>query len=306
MFPLWHIALHAGTPPVVSQTIMTVMFVSLGILLMGIGYGYIGKSKENLLQHRWALSAAVALTLGAILLGMIPSFVRYYIDSRCSILLSPFRNHNTACGCKYSSYRAWNNLCLWSSAKEELEEMDALDCSAMGRRHHNRGSLVPSNVRFIAGNAYVGRMGKGVTDLFSDFILIVSQTNLSLMFVILAILVIGVGYGLFAKTKERLLLHRWGMSVALALSSGAILLVMIPTAFNYFIDPNLQFPSSLSFLTLIHAIIGVPAVTLGLIYAFGDLPQKVRFWMRWAAVFWVATFVLGVALFMEMMGYLPF
>jgi uncharacterized membrane protein YozB (DUF420 family) len=142
--------------------------------------------------------------------------------------------------------------------------------------------------------------------LFSDFILIVSQTNLSLMFVILAILVIGVGYGLFAKTKERLLLHRWGMSVAVILSSIAILLVMVPTAFNYFIDPNLQFPSSLSIITLIHAIIGVPAVTLGLIYAFGDLPQKVRFWMRWAAIFWVATFVLGVTLFMEMMGYIPF
>jgi uncharacterized membrane protein YozB (DUF420 family) len=81
MFPLWLIALHAGTPPVVSQTIMTVMLVSLGILLMGIGYGYIGKSKENLLQHRWTLSAAVALTLGAVFLGMLPSFVRYYIDS---------------------------------------------------------------------------------------------------------------------------------------------------------------------------------------------------------------------------------
>jgi uncharacterized membrane protein YozB (DUF420 family) len=81
MLPFWPIALHAGTPPVVSQTIMTVMFVSLGILLMGIGYEYIGKSKENLLQHRWALSAAVALTLGAIFLGMLPSFIRYYADS---------------------------------------------------------------------------------------------------------------------------------------------------------------------------------------------------------------------------------
>ncbi len=80
MLSFWLIALHAGTPPVVSQTIMTVMFVSLGILLMGIGYGYIGKTKENLLQHRWALSAAVALTLGAIFLGMFPSFIRYYID----------------------------------------------------------------------------------------------------------------------------------------------------------------------------------------------------------------------------------
>jgi hypothetical protein len=142
--------------------------------------------------------------------------------------------------------------------------------------------------------------------LFSDFILIVSQTNLSLMFVILAILIIGVGYGLFAKTKERLLLHRWGMSLVVALSSIAILLVMVPTAFNYFIDPNLQFPSSLSIITLVHTIIAVPAVTLGLIYAFGDLPQKVKFWMRSVAVFWVTSFILGMVLFMEMMGYLPF
>ncbi len=142
--------------------------------------------------------------------------------------------------------------------------------------------------------------------MFSDFILIVSQTTLSFMFVGLGILVIGLGYGLFVKTKDRLLLHRWDMSVAIALSSSAILLVMMPTAFNYFTDPNLQFPSSLSILTIIHAIIGVPAVTLGLIYSFGDLPQKVRFWMRWATVFWVASLILGITLFMKMMGYLPF
>jgi Ca2+/H+ antiporter len=74
------IALHAGTPPVVSQTVMSIMLVSLGVLLVGIGFGYLTKSKENLLQHRWALSAAAALTLTAIIFGMLPSFVRYYID----------------------------------------------------------------------------------------------------------------------------------------------------------------------------------------------------------------------------------
>jgi hypothetical protein len=74
------IALHAGTPPVVSQTVMSIMLVSLGVLLVGIGFGYLTKSRENLLQHRWALSAAVALTLGAILFGMLPSLIRYYID----------------------------------------------------------------------------------------------------------------------------------------------------------------------------------------------------------------------------------
>jgi hypothetical protein len=40
MLPFWLIAFHAGTPPVISQTVMSVMFVSLGILLIGIGFGY--------------------------------------------------------------------------------------------------------------------------------------------------------------------------------------------------------------------------------------------------------------------------
>ncbi len=80
-FPQILIALHAGTPPVVSQTIMSVMFVSLGILLVGIGFGYLVKNRENLLQHRWVLSAAVAVTLGAIFFGMLPSLIRYYGDT---------------------------------------------------------------------------------------------------------------------------------------------------------------------------------------------------------------------------------
>jgi uncharacterized membrane protein YozB (DUF420 family) len=83
MLSLWFriIALHAGTPPVVSQTVMSIMFVSLGIFLMGIGFGYLSKNRENLLQHRWVLSAAVTLTLGAIFFGMLPSFIRYYGDT---------------------------------------------------------------------------------------------------------------------------------------------------------------------------------------------------------------------------------
>jgi hypothetical protein len=32
------------------------MFVTLGIVLVGIGFGYLTKSKESLLQHKWLLS----------------------------------------------------------------------------------------------------------------------------------------------------------------------------------------------------------------------------------------------------------
>jgi uncharacterized membrane protein YozB (DUF420 family) len=135
---------------------------------------------------------------------------------------------------------------------------------------------------------------------------VVSQTTLTVMFVILGIILIGMGFGLVAKNKESLLMHRWSMSVAVALTSAAILLVMLPAAFNFYVDPDLQFLSSLSIMTLIHAIIGVLALTLGLIYAFGDLPQKVKRWMRWAAIFWVGSLVLGTIVFLEMLGLLPF
>jgi hypothetical protein len=74
------IALHAGAPVEVSQATLTLMFVVLGILAIGIGFGRVVKTKESLLQHRWTLSAAVALTLAAIFLVMLPSAFRFCID----------------------------------------------------------------------------------------------------------------------------------------------------------------------------------------------------------------------------------
>ncbi len=142
--------------------------------------------------------------------------------------------------------------------------------------------------------------------LLPGFILIVSQTSLSLMFVVLGIILIGAIFSSTSKTKESLLRHRWTMSVAVLLASGAILLVMLPSAFNFFIDPNLQFLSSVSILTIVHGVVAAPAITLGLIYAFGDLPQKTKRWMQWAAILWVSSIILGLFLFLEMMGLLPF
>jgi uncharacterized membrane protein YozB (DUF420 family) len=40
------------------------------------------------------------------------------------------------------------------------------------------------------------------------------------------------------------------------------------------------------------------------IYAFGDLPQKTKRWMRWAAVFWTISLAIGVLVFLEMLGLL--
>lgn len=132
-----------------------------------------------------------------------------------------------------------------------------------------------------------------------------SQATLTLMFVVLGVLLIGIGFGFLAKSKESLLQHRWSMTVAIVMASAAIFLVMVPSAFKFYIDPDVEFFSSLSLMTLIHGVVGVPAIVIGVIYAFGDLPQKIKSWMRWAAAFWVVSLVLGVVVFLEMMGLLP-
>jgi uncharacterized membrane protein YozB (DUF420 family) len=129
----------------------------------------------------------------------------------------------------------------------------------------------------------------------------VSQSTLTLMFVVLGIILIGMGFGLFAKNRESLLQHRWSMSAAVALGLGAVLIVMVPAAFNFYIDPDLQFFSLLSIVTIIHGVVGVPAIVMGIVYAFGDLPAKLKVWMRWAAALWVLTIILGVILFYQMM-----
>lgn len=133
---------------------------------------------------------------------------------------------------------------------------------------------------------------------------VVSQTTLTLMFVVLGLLLIGITFGFVEKTKEKLLQHRWILSVAIALTLGAIFLVMVSAAFTFYIDPDVEFFSGLSLTTISHGVIGVFAVTTALIYAFGDLPQNVKKWMRITALLWVADLGLGVLLFIQMMGLL--
>ena len=134
---------------------------------------------------------------------------------------------------------------------------------------------------------------------------VLSQTTLTLMFVVLGVMLIGIGFGYLVKSKESLRLHRWSMSAAVALAAGAIFLVMLPSAFRFYVDPDVEFFSALSILTIIHGVIGVPAIVIGVIYALGDLPQRVKYWMRWVTVFWVVSLGLGIVLFLDMLGLLP-
>ncbi len=130
----------------------------------------------------------------------------------------------------------------------------------------------------------------------------VSQASLTVMLVTLSVVLIGIGFGRISKTKTNILQHRWTLTAALALALAAILLVMVPTAFQFYIDPDLQFLDALSITTLIHMGISVPAVVTALIYAFGDLPTNVKKWMRITATLWLGAMVLGVVLFLQMLS----
>ncbi len=130
----------------------------------------------------------------------------------------------------------------------------------------------------------------------------VSQATLTIMFVVLGILAIGIGFGRIVKTKESLMQHRWALSAAAALTLTVIFLVMLPSAFRFYIDPDVEMFSNISIVTIIHGIVGVPAVATAVIYAFGDLPTKVKKWMQVTAILWIADITLGVVLFFQMMG----
>ena len=122
-----------------------------------------------------------------------------------------------------------------------------------------------------------------------------------LMFVVLGLLLNGMGFGRVVKTKESLLYHRWILSAAVVLTLLAVFLVMLPSAFRFYIDPDVMSFSNVSITTAIQGIVGVPAVAIAVICAFGDLPLKVRKWMRLTASLWIADIGLGVVLFLQML-----
>ena len=134
---------------------------------------------------------------------------------------------------------------------------------------------------------------------------IVSQTTLTLMFVVLGVVLVGMGYGYLIKSKENLKLHRWMLTTAVGLTLVAIFLVMFPTLIRYYGDPDVEFYTSLSFVTILHGIVGAPAIITATYYVFGIVPKNSKKWMRWTAALWVASIGLGTFMFLQMLGLLP-
>ena len=135
---------------------------------------------------------------------------------------------------------------------------------------------------------------------------IVSQTVMSAMFVSLGIFLVGMGFGYVTKNKEGLLQHRWILSSAVALTLCAIFFGMLPSLVRYYGDTDVEFYSALSAVTILHAFVSAPAIILAVYYVFGVLPHKnLKKWMRLTAALWIASFAIGVVLFLQMFGLLP-
>jgi len=125
------------------------------------------------------------------------------------------------------------------------------------------------------------------------------QESLTIMLVALGLAIIGIGYARI-KTKEALQLHRWIMSGSVFLNLIAVFVVMFPSLFLYYINPNYSVSSSFSILQIIHVAVGFPAAVLSVMYVFNDLPQPTRKWMRATALLWVISIALGAVVYYTM------
>jgi hypothetical protein len=134
---------------------------------------------------------------------------------------------------------------------------------------------------------------------------IVSQTVLTLLFVVLGLSIVAFAFGRM-KSAENLKLHRVIMSSAIILLLIPIFLVMLPTTYTFYTDPDVEYFSPISILTSIHGIVGLPVVVLGLTFLTNDLPGNVKKWMQRTSALLVLSVGLGVLLFLTMLDIISF
>ena len=132
-----------------------------------------------------------------------------------------------------------------------------------------------------------------------------SQTSLTIMLVVLGLLLVGIGFGYVVKNKDAFRQHRYMLTSVLILALIPILLVMIPATYFFYTDPSFTVFSSVSITQIAHTVVSFPALATASIYALGKLPGNVKKGMRWAAVLWIASLVLGALIFLQMMDVIP-
>jgi len=140
-------------------------------------------------------------------------------------------------------------------------------------------------------------IGGGITNLVVPPLL--EQESLMLIFVALGLGIVGMAFGRI-KNKDSFQMHRWIMTGAVALNLIAILVVMLPSLVFFYINPDMNTSSSFSILQIVHSIVGFPAFTMALIFAFNDLPKQTKKWMITTAILWFTSIALGAIVYFTM------
>ena len=71
-------------PPLLAQESLMLIFVALGLGIIGFAFGKI-KNKDSFQLHRWIMTGAVGLTLIGIMVVMLPSLVFVYINPNMNV-----------------------------------------------------------------------------------------------------------------------------------------------------------------------------------------------------------------------------
>ena len=71
-------------PPLLAQESLMLVFVALGLGIIGFAFGKI-KNKDSFQLHRWIMTGAVGLTLIGTLVVMLPSLIFFYINPNMNV-----------------------------------------------------------------------------------------------------------------------------------------------------------------------------------------------------------------------------
>ncbi len=124
-----------------------------------------------------------------------------------------------------------------------------------------------------------------------------SDLNLLLQIIVLAALI----FGAILCVKKRFTGHSRIMTAVVILNAAGLILVMAPSLFRYLTSP-LEIFSFAMFSTSLHVLLGISAVATGIAFVLNKKPPNVRLWMRLSLLFWVASFILGFLLYLQIAG----
>ncbi|MCL4435352.1 MAG: hypothetical protein M1503_05700 [Thaumarchaeota archaeon] len=131
--------------------------------------------------------------------------------------------------------------------------------------------------------------------------IVVSGLNMLLLTGVLIVILSGIKYGRI-RNVDSLKIHRNYMTAATIATIAGISFVMLPAFYRYYIDPDVEFYSTLSISTLMHAAVSGPALLLGVLFSLNRLPRNVKPWMRLTAALWISAIIVGVVLFIQMLA----